>query len=70
MAHIYNGILLIHKKEWNWVICIEVDGPRIYHTSEVSQKEQKKYHMLMHIHGIWESGTDEPSGRTGINTQI
>ena len=24
--HIYNGILLSHKKKWNWVICSEVDG--------------------------------------------
>ena len=23
--------------------------------SEVSQKERNKYHMLMHIHGIWEN---------------
>ena len=25
---IYNGILLSHKKEWNWVICSDVDEPR------------------------------------------
>ena len=31
--------------------------------SEVSQKEKNKYRMLMHIHGILKSGTDEPSGR-------
>ena len=31
-AHIYNGILLSHKKKQNWVICSEVDGPRDYHT--------------------------------------
>ena len=27
MTHIYNGILLSHKKKWNWVICSEVYGP-------------------------------------------
>ena len=32
MAHIYNGILLGHKKEWNNVICSNMDGPRYYHT--------------------------------------
>ena len=37
--------------------------------SEVSQKEKNKYRMLMHIYGILESGTDEPSGRAGIKTQ-
>ena len=29
---IYNGILLSHKKEQNWVICRDVDGPRECHT--------------------------------------
>ena len=38
--------------------------------SEVSQKEKNKYHMLAHIYGILKSGTDEPSGRAGIKTQM
>ena len=32
VIHTYNGLLLRHKKERNWVICREVDGPRDYHT--------------------------------------
>ena len=32
VVHIYNGILVSHKKEQNWVICSEVDGPRVCHT--------------------------------------
>ena len=32
MAHIYNGIILNHKKEWNNAICSNMDGPRDYHT--------------------------------------
>ena len=32
MVHIYNGILLSHKKERNNAICSSVDGPRVYHT--------------------------------------
>ena len=27
VVHIYNGILLNHKKEQNWVICRDMDGP-------------------------------------------
>ena len=27
--HIHNGILLSYKKEWNWVIFRDVDGPRV-----------------------------------------
>ena len=28
MVHVYNGILLSHKKKWSWVICSDVDGPK------------------------------------------
>ena len=31
MVHIYNGILLGHKKEWNFTICDNTDGPRGYY---------------------------------------
>ena len=50
-GHIYNGILLSHKKEWNCTICRDVNGPRECHT-EWSQKEKSKYCILMHICGI------------------
>ena len=32
VVHIYNGILLNRKKEWNNVICSNMDGPRDYRT--------------------------------------
>ena len=32
VAHIYNGILLSHIKEQNWVIYRDMDGPRVCHT--------------------------------------
>ena len=32
MVHIYNGILLNHKKEQNNAICSNMDGPRDCHT--------------------------------------
>ena len=32
MVHIYNGILLSHKKEQNNAICSNMEGPRDYHT--------------------------------------
>ena len=57
VVHIYNRILLSHKKEQNWVICRDVEGPRECHTesviqTEVSQKEKNKYHVLTHVCGI------------------
>ena len=41
VVHIYNGILLSHKKEQNWVICRDMDGPRDCHT-EWSKPEREK----------------------------
>ena len=42
VAHIYNGILLSHKKKQNWVICSEVDGPRIILHTQWSKSEREK----------------------------
>ena len=41
VVHIYNGILLSHKKEWNSAICSDMDGPRDCHT-EWSKSEREK----------------------------
>ena len=41
MVHIYNEILLSHKKERNWVICRDVDGSRDHHT-EWNKSEREK----------------------------
>ena len=37
----------------------EVDKPRAYLQSKVSQKEKYKYRILTHIYGIYKDGTDE-----------
>ena len=37
--------------------------------SEISQKEKNKYRMLTHIMESKKNGSEEPRGRTGINTQ-
>ena len=51
VEHIYNGILLSHKKERNWVICRDVDGPRDCHT-EWNKSEGEKYRILTQKCGI------------------
>ena len=38
--------------------------------SEVSQRDKSKYHILMHIYGIWKKGTNEPLCRAGIDTDV
>ena len=40
------------KKECIWVTSSEVDEPRAYYTSEVSQKVKDKYYMLTHLYGL------------------
>ena len=42
MAHIYNGILLSYKKEWNNAICSTMDGTTDCHTAwNKSDKERQ-----------------------------
>ena len=45
VVHIYNGILLSHKKELNNAICSNMDGPRDYHTkwSKSDRERQTSY---------------------------
>ena len=47
VAHIYNGILFSHKKEWNCAICRDVDGPSICHTEWSKSKRENKYHLFL-----------------------
>ena len=47
MVYVYNVILLSHKKEWNNVICSNMDGPRDNHTkwSKSDRERQIPYDM-------------------------
>ena len=46
VIHICNGILLIHKKEWKYAICSNIDGPRDYHTK---WNKSDKYHEITYM---------------------
>ena len=52
VVHIYNGILLSHKKECIWVSSNDVDDLEPIIQSEVSQKNKNKHCILMHVYGI------------------
>ena len=41
-VHLYNGILLSHKKEQNWIICRDVDGPRGCHSEGIKSEREKQ----------------------------
>ena len=49
VLHIYNGILLSHKKEWNNAICSNMDGSSNYHTkwskSDIERQIYDSTHM-------------------------
>ena len=46
MWYIYtNGILLSHKKEWNNVICYNMDGHRDYHTKWSKSERHIPYYI-------------------------
>ena len=51
VVHIYNGILLSHKKERNWVICRAWMHLETVIQSEVNQNEKNKYCILTHVCG-------------------
>ena len=49
-AHIYNGILLSHRKEWNNAIYSNTDGPRDYHTKwGKSERERQIPYVITYM---------------------
>ena len=52
VVHIYNGILLSHKKKKIELFVVRWMDLESVIQHEVSQKEKNKYHMLAHIYGI------------------
>ena len=51
VVHMYNGILLIHLKDWKRAVCRDIDGPRINHI-ELRKRENNKYHSLTQVCAI------------------
>jgi hypothetical protein len=45
----HNGILTNHQKDWNSAICNDMDRPRVYNASEISQTEKDKYSVVTYI---------------------
>ena len=51
MVCTYNGIVLCHRKERNWVICRDVDGSTDCHT-EWSKSEREKRILYINVY-MW-----------------
>ena len=61
VVHMYNGILLSHKKEWNNAICSTMDGFREYHTKwTMSDRERQISYDITYV---WNLGF--PSSSAG-----
>ena len=52
VVHIYNGILLKHKKEQISVSCSEMDEPRAYYTEWSKSEREKQISYITCIYGI------------------
>ena len=69
VVHIYNRILLSHKR--NKIVSFAetwMDLETVIQ-SEVSQKKKNKYHILTHICGIKKNGIDDLICKAEIETQ-
>ena len=59
MVHLYNGILLSHKRDAFESVLMKWMNLEPLIQNEVSQKEKKRYHLLIHTNGIYKNGTEE-----------
>ena len=60
VAHIYDGILLSHKKEWNNAICSNMGITRDYHTKWIkSERERQNPYDITYMWNL-KYGTNEP----------
>ena len=48
-THTHNGILLSHKKEWNFAICDNTDGPRGYY-AKWNKADRKRNTVWFHLY--------------------
>ena len=49
LIHIYNGILLSHKKEWNNAIYSNIDGLRDYHTKWSKSERERQIPYITYM---------------------
>ena len=64
-VHIYNGILLSHKKEWNNAICSNMNGPRDYHIKCSKSDIERQISLIC---GIKKNDTNELIYKTEIDS--
>ena len=65
MVHIYNAILLSHRKEHNNAICSNIDRPRDFHTSWSKSDIENQIYDIAYMWNLKES-TNELTYKTGV----
>ena len=69
MWYIYNGILPLHKKEWNSAIFKDIDKPRDCRTEwSKSERGKQTLYNITYIWNLEKSSTGELICKTGIET--
>ena len=71
VVHIYNGILLNHKKEESNANCSIMDGPKDCHTEwGKSDRERQISYDIAYMWNLKKNGTNEPIYKTEIESQM
>ena len=70
VVHIYDGILLSHKRNETGSFGKTWMNLKDVIQSEVSQKEKNEHHVSMHVYRIYKNGLDDLICKTEIETQI
>ena len=70
VIHVYNGILLSHKKEHSNAICSNTDGPRYYHTKwNKSEREGQISYDTPYMQNLKRNDTNELIYKTETDSQ-
>ena len=70
VVHMYNGILLSHKKEWNNAICSTMDGFREYHTKwTMSDRERQISYGIPYMCNLKRNDTNDLIYKTETDSQ-
>ena len=58
------------NKEWNYVICNNIDGPRYYHTERCKSDTKLNTWYCLHVEYIKKKGTHELIFATDLEVQM
>ena len=70
VVHIYNGMLLGHKKEWNNAIYSNMDGPRDVYTKWCKSYRERQISLMSLLVASKKSHTDKLIFKTEIDTHL